>query len=296
MKEMVRLALPRIFGMSVTQLSLIVDIIIASTLTAGSITIINFAANLESLPIGIIGISVAIVSFGRLSAHAALNNTEALKKEVLNNIRRILFLLIPITFGMLVLRTQIVRLFLGRGKFGWTETVLTANTLGIFLAGLACGGLVFLLARAFYALKDTKTPVLIGVVAVVLNIACSLIFTKIIHLETYGLALSNSIADVLNATLLIVLLSKKLKASVLDATEILKFIFASILMMVVVQLTKSSFSYVFQDIDTYVELTIQTTSAVAAGALVYFLTCWLLKCKDRCFWKKQKNLDSDLGA
>lgn len=289
-KEMVMLALPRIFGMSVTQLSLVIDTIIASTLAAGSITIINFAANLETLPVGIVGISVAIVSFGTLSAHAAENNIVAFKKDVTDNVRRILFLLIPTTFGMLTLRVQIVRLLLGRGKFGWTDTVLTANTLGIFLSGLAFGGIVFLLARAFYALKDTKTPVIIGIIAVIANIAFSLTFTKIWQLNTYGLALSNAIANIINATLLVILLSKKLKSSVLDTMEVLKFIFGAIFMTVVVQLTKSSFSYVFEEIDTYTELTIQTLGSIAAGVAAYGLTCFLFRCKDRYFWRNKKIL------
>lgn len=280
MKEMVMLSLPRIFGMSVAQLSLIVDTIIASTLAAGSITVINFASNLEYIPVGIIGISVAIVSFGALSGFAAEGRTADFVALVSDNIRRILFLMIPFTLGMFALRFQIVRLVLGRGKFSWTDTILTANTLGVFLAGLMFGGLVFLLARAFYALKDTKTPVIIGIAAVVTNIGLSLFFTRAIELNTYGLALANVAANIVNALLLLILLSKKLRAPLLDAREIFKFIFAAFVMTFAVQIIKVTFGEIFPDIDTYVELIAQTGVAALAGAFVYFGTCWIMGCKD----------------
>lgn len=279
-REMIKLSLPRIFGMSVTQISLIVDTVIASTLASGSIAVINFAANLESLPIGIIGISVAIVSFGTLAVYSAEGNLTEFIAEIKTNIRRILFLLIPLALGMFTLRFQIVRLILGRGKFDWSATILTANTLGVFLSGLIFGSLVFLLARGFYALKNTKTPVTIGIIAVLSNIVFSILFTKIWKLGPYGLALSNSIADILNTSLLIILLSRTLKASLLDFGEIAKYIVSGLLMVGIVQLTKIAFGYVFADIDTYVELTIQTASAVILGATVYFGMCWVLRCKE----------------
>lgn len=279
-KEMIGLSLPRIFGMSVAQLSLIVDTIIASTLAAGSITVINFASNLEHIPIGIIGISIAIVSFGTLSGFAAESKIADFVALVSDNIRRILFLMIPLTLGMFTLRFQIVRLVLGRGKFSWTDTILTANTLGVFLAGLMFGGLVFLLARAFYALKDTKTPVIIGIIAVAINIGLSLIFTRVIELNTYGLALANVTANIINALLLLLLLSKKLRAPLLDSREIFKFIFAAFIMTLAVQIIKVIFGEIFPDIDTYVELIAQTGVAALAGVFVYFGICWLMGCKD----------------
>lgn len=279
-KEMIKLSLPRIFGMSVTQISLIVDTIIASTLATGSIAIVNFASNLESLPIGIIGISVAIVSFGMLAEYAAEGKIEELANELSVNIRRILFFLMPLGFGMLALRFQIVRLLLGRGKFNWTDTILTANTLGVFLSGLIFGGIVFSLARGFYALKDTKTPVLIGIISVIANIVCVFIFTKILGLGTYGLAAANSFADIINASLLIILLSKRLKRPLLNFSEIAKFIIASLIMTIFIQIAKLQFANIFSDIDTYLELTIQTVAASIVGIAVYFGVCTALKCKD----------------
>lgn len=276
-KEMIRLSLPRIFGMSVAQLSLVVDTVIASTLAAGSISAINFASNIESVPVGLIGVTLAVVSFGTLSELVAQNRNQEFIQTLRVNIRRILFLLIPITFGMATLRFQIVRLLLGRGKFGWEATAITANTLGIFLSGLLFGGLVFLLARGFYALKNTKTPVACGILAVIVNIVASLVFTKIFPLGPYGLAIANSLADIVNAALLIIFLSRELKTSLLNAKEIGKFILAGLIMVFAVQAVKLGFGEIFEDIDTYFELAIQTGTAIGVGALTYFGSSYILR-------------------
>lgn len=259
-REMIALSLPRIFGMSVTQISLIVNTVLASTLGTGSIVIMNFASNLESLPVGMIGISVAIVSFGALSKFWAEEKTAEFVREISQNLNRILFLLIPATFGMIALRFQIVHLLLGRGKFTFTDTVVTADTLGIFVIGLAFGGIVFLLARAFYAMKDTKTPVAIGIVAVVSNIAVGIAATKIFHYGTFGLAAANAFANIINAVGLLIFLRKKLKTAVLDGFDIVKCIIASLVMVKMVELTTASIQNIF----------LQTGLAILVGAGTYF--------------------------
>lgn len=270
LKEMITLSLPRIFGMSVMQLSLLVDTIIASTLTAGSITIINFAINLESLPMSIVGISIAVVSFGTLAHHAADGNLKALADEVRLNLRRILMLLIPITLGMFVLRYQIVSLIFKRGLFTAEDATITATTLGIFLGGLVWVGMIYLLGRGFYAMKNTKTPVIISATAVALNMILSLFFTKVLHLDTYGLALANSLADFVNATLLIIFLSRKLKTSVLDLREALKYSVSAIIMA----FAAYGVSTLSQNVLT------QAITATCAGIVVYAGMGILLKSEE----------------
>ncbi len=269
-KEMVVLSLPRIFSMSVHQISLVIDTIIASTLASGSITVINLAANLESLPTSIIGISVAVVSFGTLSHHAAEGNFDALAQEVKINLRRILMLLIPITAGMLLLRTQIATLVLLRGKFSMATTLLTANTLGIFLSGLMFGGIVFLMARAFNALKNTKTPTIVGIIVVTINVLLSLFFTKVIRLNTYGLALANSCADVINASLMLILLTKRLKTSIFDTKEVLKYVASALVMAVAVYGVTVSVTGTLA----------QSIIGVVVGVVVYAGMCMVLKSKE----------------
>jgi putative peptidoglycan lipid II flippase len=262
-REMITLSLPRIFGMSVTQISLIVNTILASTLGTGSIVIMNFTSNLESLPVGMIGISVAVVSFGSLSGFWAEGKTAEFVREISQNLRRILFLLIPATFGMIALRFQIVSLLLGRGKFSAADIELAAQTLGIFVLGLAFGGIVFLLARGFYAMKETKTPVAVGIAAVLSNILLSLLATKIFHFGTFGLAAANASANIINAAGLFFFLQRKIKQKLLGISEIFKFVGASLVMLGAVEITKSGFENIF----------LQTGLAILVGAGVYFAVC-----------------------
>ncbi len=278
-KEMLLLSLPRIFGMSVQQLSLIIDTIIASTLTAGSITVINFASNLESLPLGLIGISVAVVSFGTLAGFAAENRTADLAKEISKNLQRILSLLIPLGAGMFLLRKEIVQLLLEHGKFSSTDGALTANTLGIFLAGLAFSGIVFLLARGFYALKNTKIPVLVSVLSVSINIGLSLVLTKVFSLSVYGLAIANSSADILNASVLFVLLQRRLRIPLMEWKEILKFVTSTFIMVGVVIITKEKFSFLFSEIQPTIKLGLEIASSTLLGGGAYFGMRWLLTAK-----------------
>lgn len=272
-KETIRLAIPRIIGMSTAQLALVIGTIIASTLAEGSITIMNFAVNLQSLPIGLIGISVAIVSFGTLSAHFAENKINEFTAEISKNLRRILFLLIPATIGMVILRTQIVTIIFGRGKFNATDISLTSNTLGILLCGTIFGGLVFILARGFYAMKNTKTPVIIGVCAIAVNILASLVFTQIIKWNIYGIAIGTALADTINAIALLILLQKKIRNNIIEYKEIAKFIFAAAIMGIFVKFAVTVTPNIY----------LQVILSSITGLCIYLTVCGLLKCKDTKF-------------
>lgn len=272
-KETIRLSVPRIIGMSTAQLALVIGTVIASTLADGSITIMNFAVNLQSLPIGLIGISVAIVSFGTLSSHFAENKILEFKTEISKNIRRILFLLIPSTIGMLILRTQIVTILYGRGKFNATDILLTSNTLGVLLCGTVFGGLVFILARGFYAMKNTKTPVIIGISAITINILASIFFTQIIKWNIYGIAIGTALADTINAVALLILLQKKLHVNILEYKEILKFLFAGVIMGIFVKFAVTITQ------NTY----LQVSLSAITGIFIYLTVCGILKCKDTKF-------------
>jgi putative peptidoglycan lipid II flippase len=176
---MIRLVLPRIFGASAGQLVLLIDTMIASTLAVGSITILNYAINLQSLPLGMVGISIAVASFATLSELAGQNNQAAFVTEIKNNLRRVLYIIIPASFGLFLIRFEIVQLILRTGKFTGADSIMTAQALGIFAFGLIAQSLIPLLARAFYAFHNTKIPVTIGLVSVLLNIIVSnIIYTK----------------------------------------------------------------------------------------------------------------------
>lgn len=281
-RKMARLVLPVIVGISVTQINLLVTTLIGSTLAAGSITIINYAFNLNSLPLGIIGISLAVAAFSTLSELAVEEDSKQFVQELKKRINQILFLIIPSMMGLFLLRFEIVSLILKGGEFGLKETVLTANTLAFLVIGLFAQSLIPLLARAFFAYHNTKTPVLIGVWAVVFNIAGSLFFTRVFNWGVYGLALAGSLASILNCAMCLMALRQKLwtKEAILDWRKMGKFVLSTLLMAGLVWGVREGFVYFWGEIQTFAQFALQIGAAVGGGGLFYLGITYLLKCEE----------------
>jgi putative peptidoglycan lipid II flippase len=196
LKEILKLMVPRCFAIGIQQTNLIITTAIASTLIAGSIAIFNFANNLYNIPMGIVGISFALASFPILSKFWAQKEKEEFFKNFSSTLRQIIFLVIPSAVLMFLLRAQLVRVVLGglnKGKFDWEDTQLTAACLGIFTFGILFSAIYPLLTRAFFALKDTKTPTLVTILSVFLNISLSFYFVQILKNSNL---ISNFIASV----------------------------------------------------------------------------------------------------
>ncbi len=208
LKKILRLMLPRTLGLAAGQINLLVITMIASTLTAGSIAVFNLANNLQSLPVSLFAVSLAIAVFPTFTQAINNDNQKLFTDNFSSSLRRILFLLIPISILIIVLRAQIVRVVLGSGAFDWNDTILTANTLGYFAVSIFAQGLIPLLARSFYAFEDTKTPMIISIFSIIINIILSLILAT--KYAVLGLAIAFSISSVINMILLYIGLHKKL--------------------------------------------------------------------------------------
>ncbi len=270
-----KLMLPRTFGLAVGQINQLVITIIGSTLIAGSIAVFNLAFNLASVPVSVFAISFAVASFPALSESVAEKNKEKFVLQLSKTIRRILYLIIPVSVFMIALRAQTVRLILGSGAFDWQDTIFTADTLGYFCISLFAQGLVPVLARAFYARHDTKTPVIAGLVSVAVNIVLSLVLAK--TMGVMGLALSFSISSILNVILLGVIL--KHKVGFLDEKRIgfavLKIITGSIGGVVAIQITKYLVADMV-DMQTFVGVLTQFVVAGIMGVVVYLIVGFMI--------------------
>ncbi len=271
-----KLMIPRTLGLAISQINLVIITILASLLPVGSVTIFNFANNLQAVPIGIIGIPFALAVFPALSIAASQNNTEEFIKQLSYTIRQIIFLIIPFSIIIMLVRAQIVRVILGTGKFDWTATINTADTLALFALSLFAQALIPVLARAFYALANTKTPFIIGVISELSSIIAALILMK--PLGVAGLALAFSIGSILNFFILTVSLRNKLKT--IDGEKILSSLFriilAAIPMAVVIQFAKYPLAKVF-DQTRFFGILGQGAVASMAGLAIYLLICYLLK-------------------
>ncbi|MFH1077745.1 MAG: murein biosynthesis integral membrane protein MurJ, partial [Patescibacteria group bacterium] len=201
---------PRTAGLAVSQINLVVLLALASALSAGSIAVFNLANNLQSFPIGIFGIAFAVAAFPTLAHAAGAKHDEEFRSTLASATRKVIFLIVPSTVVFFLLRAQIVRLVLGAGVFDWSDTIRTAEVLGIFSASMLFQALVPLLARAFYALQDTWTPLLAGVIAEAFNLTLAILLRG--PLGIIGLALAFSTASFLNLVMLWWLLHTRKKA------------------------------------------------------------------------------------
>lgn len=293
-----KLMLPRTVGMAAYQLNLIVITAIASTLAAGSIAIFNLSNNLQYFPIGLIGVSFAVAAFPALSREWAQGLKDKFLETFSSAFRQILFLITPVSLLVFLLRAQIVRLVLGTGEFGWLETRLTAASLGLFCLGIFAGALVPFLARVFYSFQDTKTPVVISVVSMLLNIIFALSF---VHLLSYsnsfqqfminslklqgienigvvGLPLALSLAIIFQFFLLLVFLKRKIAE--IRIREICisfwKAILGTVLLGVSVYFSLRFFSGIF-DLQTFLGVFWQTSFSALIGVAVFILAAYFLK-------------------
>ncbi|RJO59756.1 murein biosynthesis integral membrane protein MurJ [Candidatus Parcubacteria bacterium] len=291
-KEVGRLMLPRTFGLAVNQIDQLVSTIIASSLAAGSLTQLNFANNLQNFPINVFGVSLAIAVFPVFSEAFASQNLPAFKAHFSKTIRRLLVVMIPTSVLLLVLRAQIVRVVVGARAFDWNATYLTAQILGFFTLSIFAQALIPILARSFYALKDTATPVKVGILAVIVDIALAVYLAP--RLGIIGVALAFSISSLVNMSFLYYLLRRRLGD--LDDAHIarscVKIVIAS-LFAGVSAWAALRFAALGVDMRTLVGIFLQGLTAGIFGILVFLITASLFKVEEmeifRDWWRKFKD-------
>lgn len=268
-----KLMVPRTLAIGVNQINLLVDTIVASYFVGG-ITVLNFANDIQTLPTVVFGISIATAVFPSLAELSSKGSKADFLKTFSESARKILYFMIPASIGIIVLRAQIVRLVFGVGNFTWEDTYWTTKALAYFALGLVAHGLTPLLVRAFYALKDTKTPLLISIAVMIINtiFTVTLPFIPKFGLNVAGIALAFTIAGFVNAGLLLFYLHEKIGALDKDNkifASTARLLLASIVMGVVVHYSLYLFDF-FVDTHRVFGLLIQTVGSIVLGALTYF--------------------------
>lgn len=210
------LMLPRLAGVAVVQINFWVNTNLASRYSEGSVTGLTYGFTLMLMPLMLIAQAIATASLPTFSAQAALGQLDEMRNSLSAAIRTVLLLSLPAAVGMILLRFPLIRLMYENGTtFTSQSTELVAWALLWYTIGLVGHSLVEIISRAFYAMQDTKTPVLVGVAVMSLNIILSLIlgplFLKMGWLAIGGLALANSIATGLESIILLIIMRKRLK-------------------------------------------------------------------------------------
>jgi putative peptidoglycan lipid II flippase len=178
-KSLALTSFPRTLGLAFNNIALIFIISFASFLKSGSISVFNFAFNLQSVPLNIIGISYAVAAFPTLAKSVSLGKNEEFRNHLKSAARAIVFWSLPVIFLFIVLRAQIVRVILGSGNFSWDHTRLVAASLAIFSVSVTAQAMIALLSRAYYARGNTWRPLTINLFCSGLIVVFSYVFINV---------------------------------------------------------------------------------------------------------------------
>jgi putative peptidoglycan lipid II flippase len=207
-RKALTLMAPRAIGLGVTQITFIVVTALASLLASGAVADFNFAFALLQIPLGIIGVPLGIVLLPTLSRDAAIGREEAFAALLTRALRLLVYVMVPISALMAILRQPVVELLFGGGSITRADLDLIALTLVGFVLGLTAHAMIAVLARAFYARQDTVTPVAAAVGAVAIN--CTLAVILVGSLGLPGIALAIAVAAWLEALFLLAILARRL--------------------------------------------------------------------------------------
>jgi len=208
LRDVMRLMAPGTLGLAAVQVNVFVNTVLATGEGTGAVSWLNYAFRLMYLPIGLFGVSIGTAALPEISRHAASSDLPAMRRTVSDSLRLMLMLNVPATVGMMVLAHPIVALLLERGSFGPADTAATAAAVICYAPGLLGYAVVKVASPTFYALRDSRTPVIISAVSVALNVALNLALVRVAGFR--GLALGTAIAATVNAALLLWLLRARI--------------------------------------------------------------------------------------
>jgi putative peptidoglycan lipid II flippase len=208
LSEVLRLMIPGTLGLAAVQINVFVNTYLATTQPEGSVSWLGYAFRLMYLPIGLFGVSIATAALPTIARQAGEADKAAIRGTVSRGLRLMLSLNVPATVGLIVLARPIVELIYERGRFGPGDSAATAAALMFYAPGLLGYSAVKIASPTFYSLKDSRTPVIVSVLSVAANLALNLWLVQVLSFR--GLALGTAIAAVLNAVILLALLSQRL--------------------------------------------------------------------------------------
>ncbi|MDO9302020.1 MAG: murein biosynthesis integral membrane protein MurJ, partial [Anaerolineales bacterium] len=201
---------PRLLGVAIVQLNFWVNTWLASQMVSGSVTGLYYGFSLMLMAQAVIAQSAAIAVMPTFSAQHALGQQDEMRSSLAATLRAVILLALPASVGLILLRQPLISLLYQRGEFDARAVEIVAWALLWYAAGMLGHSVMEILTRAFYAQHDTKTPVIIGTVAMGLNVVFSLAFIKVFEFVGWmphgGLALANSLATTLEATVLFVVM------------------------------------------------------------------------------------------
>jgi len=199
---------PGVVGLAAVQINLFVNSVLATGEGTSAVSALSYAFRLMYMPIGIFGVSIATAVVPTLSRHAARDDAAGMRDTVSSGLRMMLMLNVPATVGLIVLARPIVALIFEHGAFTPAHTAATAAALAFYAPGLVGYSAVKIAVPTFYSLRDSRTPVLVSVATVLLNVVLNLTLVRVMGFT--GLALGTAASAIFNAAALLWLLRSRL--------------------------------------------------------------------------------------
>jgi putative peptidoglycan lipid II flippase len=265
---------PRLFGIGVVQIDLVVGLKFATAMATGSAAALYYADRVMELVLGGYAIALSTAILPLLSRQAAGNDIAEMKTTIAFSLRMVLFITLPATVGLILLHVPIIQVLFERGEFTANSTAMTSWSLLFFAIGLSAFAMMKIIIQAFYALHDTRTPVMVAAASLAVSITLNFIFFR--PLQNGGPALATSLAAVFDTVVLLWIFRKR--HGRLDLRSVLasslKFLGAAAAMALVVCYMIDYPSLHAGD-RMQRALALGFTIALATGT--YFATAWLLR-------------------
>lgn len=297
-KEIMILMTPRSISLGIISLNTVLFAAIArNLLEPGALSIYKLVESFQTAPIAIFANAIAVALFPTLSEYAAKQDWQRFSSALIKAFRFVLFTLIPSTVLFIVLRAQIIRLYIGLGsEISWEDTIRAIEVFGWFAVGIVPTGLVAILARTFYALKNTIVPMFVAVFVLVFGVTTAYTLASNTGLDVTGLAIATTVTSLIQFILLYMAYLRVLKKP-LPEGEILKTgwhtVLASLFMGSMIWWTLRFVDYIYINTDfgfttrTIAGLFAQTTIALIVGLLAFILIARMFL-KEELGWLKQK--------
>lgn len=281
-KEIMGLMSIRSLGLAAELFNDRVAVALASLISVQSVTYLTLAQHLQLVPISLFGATIAQAALPILSSEKARGRIEEYKITLLTTLHQVLFLALPATAILIVLRIPSVRLTFGASQFDWEATVLTGQTLAFMSIGLSGQAISLLLVRAFYALKDTKTPVIASFITVAVNVTLSIYFVRVLNLPIWGLGLAFSISSILSALILFTALHFKIGRFNLEMALVpfFKMLISTVIMGVCLYIPIKLLDAVIFDTTRTINLLVLTGLSSIFALSIYVFLVWFLKVRE----------------
>jgi putative peptidoglycan lipid II flippase len=291
LREVLRLMIPGTVGLAAVQVNVLVNTYLAAGQQEGAVSWLNYAFRLMYLPIGLFGVSIATAALPDISRHAAKSDFTAIRRTVSSGLRLMLMLNVPATVGLIVLAQPVVSLLLERYRFTPEDTEATAAALMFYAPGLLGYSAVKIASPTFYSLRDSRTPVIVSVASMVVNLVLNLALVRVMGFR--GLALGTAIAAIFNALMLLWLLHRRLDG--LEgrrvAVALLKISVASAIMGAAAYFASSGLEAALPGRELPWKL-LQVFGAIGAGVIVLAAAARLLRISefDEAFTRVMRRL------